>query len=52
MFNMDLKLNWIYNVRFYKVKNNNAYNAMWINIKILSHSTELIGNKNYVEIFD
>ena len=52
MFNMDLKPNWIYNIGFYKVKNNNVHNAMWIDVNILSNSTGIIGNKDYVEMFD
>ena len=49
---MDLKTNWIYNIGFYKVKNKNVCNTMWIDINILSNSTDLIGNKDYMEMFD
>ena len=51
-FNVDLKPNWIWNIGLYKVKNNNIYNTMWIDINILSNSTELIRNKDYMEMFD
>ena len=52
MFNMDLKHNWIWNIRLYKGKNNDVYNTKWIDINVLSNNTELIGNKDYVEFFD
>ena len=48
---MDLKPKWIRNIGLYKVKNNNIYNVTWIDVNILSNSTELIGNKDYVEMF-
>ena len=51
-FNMDLNPNWIGNIGLYKVKNDNIYNATWVDVNILSNSAELIGNKDYVEMFD